>query len=532
MCYIHREWHTYSIKKQLNITFSLLIFGSFIAIAVPIIIYLAVISNNIEKLMTDHLLTQAQNNMQNVNIDASNLFDKKLDKLSKNFMAPTTYALEDTYRLDYPYYDMQWYYNWQPFMKPPTVFSTRYNSYVSYANGDISVSDYTPYNTNTLTSTINSTLSRTESVDQLLKALYFETTQVISLYACLQQNKIFREYPAVSNGNYNQLTSYDCTVDDWYQKGLQIQHVSQYTNAYVDNWLHLVMITIVRSIHNTETGQYIGTVGNDMLTDAFQQSISEIKFLTNGRAIFFDVSNPIYGYIIADSSLGLTNTELTQLINYDKIKGIAISADVWQQITSQTSSFVELDSYYIQSVYLKTGNKQYILSIFTLIDDVQSPIKPIQNQIRDNNMITGVIIGSVFIAVLCIVLIVMYFLIIQISQTLGELIGVSQKVASNIGGLQGAFEGVKLGENQSSITETKELRNNFITMMQKLSDDNKQKKTNGLCVNQHYIKDASQRSHNTYPQVTYHEEEKYQIPSAPTSQYAPAPVYSYPPPSY
>src|SRR5207249_5809441 len=144
-----------------------------------------------------------------------------------------------------------------PFMAPPLVYNPTYNSWVSYTDGDYSVAHQNPYDMSNFSAILNQTIARTETVEPIMKTLYFTNREFIAGYTGFLQDGLFREYPGASNGNLTQLMAWDTRDDDWWWGvGYQTQRQTLYTSVYFDPWVKKTMITIVRSVHNIETGDY------------------------------------------------------------------------------------------------------------------------------------------------------------------------------------------------------------------------------------------------------------------------------------
>lgn len=474
------SWQTYSLRKQLLISFGSLTTVSLALIIITTVVFLNVTTSHMKTLITDDLLSQSKDNIHGIVTDSSNLFDKRLDKAARNNLDVFAFAAEDIFRSDYPFGQIQSYYNWNPFMKQPLVSDVRYHGLVSYGTGDYLVAGQTPYTQSSFDVNLNDTISSLFSVQPIMETLYFENSEFISNYLALDQTGAFTEYPGVTNGNYTQLIDYDPRQDPWYNLAKDTQQTTMYTDSYVDVWLNQVMITIVRSIQNVNSGVYEGSAGADMLTQTLQQSISDIKYLANGRTVLFESST---GNIIADSDQG--NNQITQLYNYKQLTGIVISDTVWNQMIASPNTYVELDNYYVESRILNTGNQQFMISSFVYKKDVSNTLTPILSSIDSIVNVNGIIIGVVFAVVSIIVILTTLKVIDWIYKPIHKLTEETNQIMGNYGGNSNIYTGVQVIEINNRVAETAALYQEFRNMV--VQQQQKQEPVNpGVVANNYY----------------------------------------------
>jgi hypothetical protein len=490
----------YSLKRQFIIIFGGTSLIALLSIGICAIVSLFVISTNIHNKISSSLSNQAMINVEVIVKDSIALYDKKLDKSAKNFLNPISYLMGEAFRVDQPYAEQQFYYEWVDSMKKPVVFEQRYNSYISYDQSAISVAGYTPYTINTFSSDLNQTIYNTEAAAPTMKLLYNQNPEFISGYCAFKKHSLFREYPAASNGNYTQLIVYNATHDDWYQMGYLNQHKTLYTPIYYDPWVKQVMITIVRSIHNPDNGEFVGTAGGDMLTGSMRESISKIKYLKNGRTFMFETET---GNIIADS-LWTSNMQISRLNTYRNIIGMRISESNWQTITStlnsQTVTIVELDDYFVGSKFLNTGENQYFISICVNKNDLLEQTNPILNSINKVKQDTYVTAICIFFGVVSLIVILVIYQAYSTVKPISDTNEILCKITSNLGNSNLA-EGINIDikDRLSEPTEVANIRSTVRTMVTDFKtkyENNKNNHNLGLVSNSHFKAEAS-RSHRT-----------------------------------
>lgn len=478
------NWSKYSTLKQLLISISVTALCSLVLIEVTASIFLQVVTTASKKEITNALIENSQLNLIKTTNDSANVFDKKLDKSAKNFLNIIAFAAGDTYRSDYPYGKMPFYYQGLNYMAQPLVYDARYNSWVSYSSGDVTVAGYLGSDIHSFSNQINQTLYQTQPLDPLLKILYYENSEFLAGYMGFQQDGIFREYPGATNNNDTQLKIWDTRQDDWYKLAQSMQRTTLYTPVYFDVWVRKTMISIVRSIHHIDTGAYMGTAGSDMLTENLQKSIETVKYLQNGRAVLIEIDT---GNVIANSDIN--NQPISQLYTYMQLNGIKMTQEIWDSVIAQDAGFsAELDNYYLTTQVLKTGNRQYVVALFTSKNDVLSPVDPIISDINKSIDSNAIMIACVFVGTSIIVVAGTYYLAKMLASPLQTIMDGANKLASAyISGT--AIKGeIQMNVVNSDISETKELQKRYSEMVNQLRNIQNNAAQPGLNENRFYAK--------------------------------------------
>lgn len=494
------NWTKYRLKSQLQIGFALLSLVTLSALLITIVVFTVTTTAKQEARLTDRLTATVQQQTQAI-VDVSvNTFDSSLARTAANYLSPQAYtAAAEWTRVDFVYAEQPTYYEWRDMLAVPRDFNARYNSTVSFVKSGFSLGRQNPYTqASTWPVFVNRTVQRTEIMSEIMKGLYQGNPEFLAGYYCLRNANMdgtvvhspsmsmFREYPAVSNGNFAQMLAYECTQDkDWYVDVAQSVNDGesdrrpQFTQVYFDAWVHQTMITIVQPLFHPDTGSFIGMAGADLLTETLQQSINDVRYLEHGRAILFEVDvTTRSGTVIADTAR-TGGTPQTRLLSYKGVTSPTITNKLWDDMYKRSAdgspitSFVDSGDWYVSSQSLSTGNHRYLLSVFVLKADVLTALETIVQDIASARRVSIVMNACVCGGGLLLALGVTFILAQRIVAPVQRLAADSVKLIEQIG-RDDIGQGIEMTVPDSDITETRQLQEAHRNMIASIQQQQQQ----------------------------------------------------------
>jgi len=447
------------MRKQLLLRIGTLVTVALLVAGITCIAGINILGNNVLSMTRNGFLANAENDVKNIIFDASNLFDKKLERLTNNFPGVMTFFTEETFRNDYSFGYRPSYYNW-PDSAPDTFLDLRYHANISYSVSSINVYNKTIYDLPYLSSSLKNTINRTAIMDYLFLPTFRLNSDFFAGYIGTTE-KFLRYYPyAINNTDLKRYIAYNPVSDDaWYQPALAAAGSFVYTSPYYDPIAAQLMISITRTFNNPQTGALLGAFGSDLILATLQEDIRELTYLPNSRTFLFEKET---GYLIADNG-----STLNRLQTYNQISGITISSSLWETLKVNQQSFQVSGDRYFLSRDLATSQGQYMLVVTldqsTILDTFTTVLTSI-NEIRNINVI---IVVAVFVGMFLLTSLLVICLVDRLVGTLQKLEDDSVTIVSNFGG-DNLTKGIGALSEKSGFDEIDNLRRNFGLLLEQL----------------------------------------------------------------
>jgi len=461
-----RNWAGYTLKKQLLILFGLLSTISLTLIGVMCIIYIAVAGNQIYTVLFNGFLNNSQSSISTIMTNGAQLFDMKLAQLTYNFPNQMVTNAEDSFRSDYPFGNIQSYYNW-PGQLPNATYSPVYSANVTYLHSSINIYNVTFPELSTVNSYIKNIINKTAQMDYLFVPTFANNPDFLAGYMSTP-TQFLRYYPGVVNDNtLSTYIMYNNLDDYWYVTTMEnpISTLPVYTSPYYDPIAKELMITISHVVHNPYDMSVLGAFGADMMLRSIQNDIQQLTYLNESRTILFEKES---GYVIADSGAQVTN-----LMTYKDITNLSVSSNVWNSLLATTNTLVLDNENYFLSVNLNTSNGKYML--VSIIDKkyVINPFSSIINSISTIISIEIAVVIIVSIIIIIITIIVTVILTNHIVAPLQRLSDISSKMAGRIGEAS-LTNGIDVNIDHTGITEIDNMTSAFKNTVDQLGKNKEQ----------------------------------------------------------
>ena len=449
------DWSKYTLRKQLLLRFGGIVSTALLLAGVICIIFINVTGSNIKTSMRSGFLSNAETDVKNIILDAANLFDKKLERLTNNFPNVMTFTTEDTFRSDNPFGFIPSYYNW-PDNLPNAFVDPRYHANITLKASSINVFNKTINDVPTLSSSIRDTINRTAAMDYLFVPTFQLNNDFFAGYIGTP-SKFLRYYPgAVNNTDIKRYIAYSPVGDYWYDQTVANPRTVIYTSPYYDPIAGQLMITISQTFHNPESGVILGAFGADLILTTLQNDISQLTYLPNSRTLMVEKST---GYIIADS-----RNVVNRLLTYNQITAPSISSDLWTTLSNNQQSFQLTGNYYLLSRDLKTSQNQYMLIVILDQDTILDTFATVLALINNILVINVVIVAAVFVGMFLFTLLLVICLTHRIVSPLQQLADRSRVIAGNLG-KEDLFKGVEMKPLETGFDEIDRMQGNFNAMV-------------------------------------------------------------------
>ncbi|RUP52457.1 hypothetical protein BC936DRAFT_146167, partial [Jimgerdemannia flammicorona] len=209
------NWRSYSLKKQMLITFSSSVFISLTLVELICILFLWAVIHNIKDTSTDILTSQITQNLADSVTHSGVLFEDSLKRIAESVVLPIAQATGDTFRTD------------QPLSAEPSFFDNLAGIQAAgqtipqtgerYAGLPISLfhSTWMPSNytgsdpPTTLTAEQQTVISNSAHVDHLFRTMYTQNPNLLALFVGFDA-LLFRHYPGA--GLIRNQGAYDPTI--------------------------------------------------------------------------------------------------------------------------------------------------------------------------------------------------------------------------------------------------------------------------------------------------------------------------------
>lgn len=233
-CYIMclKRWSEYSLKRQLLTIFTLFASISLFCVGISCIIFIVVVGNSVENKLHDGFLETSKNDMIRIATHGSQLFDKKLDKLTSNFPNVMAISGEDSFRNDNIYGFIPSHYNW-PNQLINASYNSKYDANVTTQHSTVNVYNKTYFDLPTFFPQINNIIDRTASMDYLFIPTFKYSQDFFAGYMATPE-RFLRYYPgAINYNNISKYVTYDNVGDYWYDTVMSNPNSVTYTSPYL-----------------------------------------------------------------------------------------------------------------------------------------------------------------------------------------------------------------------------------------------------------------------------------------------------------
>lgn len=451
-----------SLRVQLIIIFTVCASLSLLIIEIISLGYVLGIAFGTKANIESGILENSKQNFASIVSDNSLLLDRKFTVASQNFLNVYKVINEDINRNDWPYSNVNSYYGWPGYLSPPVIYNSNYNNYMSFSHSSYNVKNKKPEDINSFSQDLFTIINRTAINDIITTNLYNNNNNFESIYLALENYELWREYPGATSGDTSIILNYNPKSESWYQDSKNNNNKVVFSSLYFDNYVNQYMITLSNSLNDIYSGNFIGSVGTDMILSEINDIINYIKYSNDSRTILIENT----GTIIADSKLNSSN----KIYSYKDLSDPSISNSLWENILNNQKYFTEYNSYYIQSNHLQTADSQYIL--ITLIPQylIKNTLNPIVTEIYNNLIIFGVTACVVFIIMFVISIITIALLTNNIVKPLLKLVKESNKISNNMGN-NNIYNEVGNSKYYSNITEAKDLQDKFKELIDKMKNN-------------------------------------------------------------
>jgi hypothetical protein len=385
------NWSKYTIRTQLSIIFGGIITFSLMTMSLVCVLYLNELNNTSKTNLFNNFLEKSKNDMNEITISGSNMFDQILSQLTGNFPLHMATNAEDSFRSDYAFDKLESYYNY-PSVLVGASYDERYSANKTLLHSTFNVFNKRLHELNTLDTYSRNIINRTSQMDYLFRTTFKNSEDFFAGYISTT-NKILRYYPGVVNNNFlEEYIMYDNIGDFWYETIINKPDEAVYTPPYYDDIARALMITIGRTIRNPSSGTIIGAFGSDLILTTIQENIKNLTYLNKGRALLFDISE----YLIADS-----DNEITDLLTYREVRNPEINTENWNKLLENNDELLEIENYYLVSTQMKTSLGQYmIVSIIEkkyVLETFDNILTSVNGTIEQSNTILSITISLVII---------------------------------------------------------------------------------------------------------------------------------------
>lgn len=449
------NWSRYSLRRQLLAIFGSLAAVTLIAGGLMCIIFIQVLSNNLRTTLQTNFLASAQADVTQLLTNGAQLFDKKLERWTNSFPKVMATVAEDTYRVDFPFSsDLRSYYNWPGELQGASV-DTRYSANVTYLHSTINVYNTTPSGVPALPLSLRQVINRTASMDYLFRPTFRGSSEFFAGYMATPE-RFLRYYPGVMNNSLIQrYILYDPVSDYWYEETLAHPHTVVYTSPYYDPIAKQLMITIAQTLNTPYSNNLIGAFGADLILTTLQQDIRSLRYLTGTQIVLVERDT---GYVIA-----YTHGTVDRLMRYNEVPGLAISDNLWYQLTTQPGSLFLEGVYYYLAQNLATSGNRYMLVALVPQSQVLAVYQTVIASISQLLELQGLIVMGAFLGGCLLIAPLILFLAYRIVTPLQQLVDDSQTITKNIGGTD-LFAGVNTQVQPTGVYELDVMRHNFQAM--------------------------------------------------------------------
>ncbi|RUS27292.1 hypothetical protein BC938DRAFT_483469, partial [Jimgerdemannia flammicorona] len=518
------KWHSYSLKKQMLITFSSSVIISLILVEIICIVFLFLVTNNIKDTSTEILTKQIKQNLADSVYNSGALFQGSLKRIAESIVLPLTQATGDTFRTDQPLSDEASYFdNNAGLQAAGTVIPSAGQRYsgqtVTLRHSTWMTSNYTgvdpPAN---LTTDQGTVLGNSAHLDHLFRTMYSQNPDIVALFVGFDAF-FFRRYPGANTIRYS--GPYDPTIRPWYKAAKKYassggsSQLYVITDPYSDTSGRGWTVSISAVIVNSVTGSNIGVASIDLLIGTLKSNLERIA--VNGSQTSLYLFN---GIAIANPNWDLAAWK-DRPFRYNDSSNPTISESLWQQIISSTVYKPDPQVYQdpITSVWYliiwqmlnvtngMTGGKPSYVSFSAFpLADINLPISGVSSDMNRAFAIYAAISFAIFVLVLLIVVTAVVALantavkvrvlccvrgrLLKTAsfphsafpiQPMTKLSKESMKISNNIG-KSSLFEGVRtddtlhkgsaegLRNRLNRIDETKELQDKFYKMVTTISE--------------------------------------------------------------
>jgi len=357
------------------------------------------------------LISQIDTATQKIISGSAKLFSENLHVGETGYSRIYSYAMGDSYRLDYSMGPSPSFFQYgDTYLAPPLQLTDPVRQYkpVSLSHSAYYVQYSTPANISNYN--INQTRDQAAQLDTYFVPLYQLYTDFVGAYMGFQ-NGMFQRYPGAGTLDSDPGRTYNPTLRGWYKSSMANQGGAIYTSPYQDfdtkNW----MVTVAVPIFNVVDNSFVGVAGGDMLLTTITNNIQRINFLDTGKVTLFELE----GTIVADKEWDTSNINNNIPWTYQNLKNPPVSDDLFNQIksvptgeTQVISADINGDTYSLTVIHLSGYGDKYFLVVFILESEILKPVSQILQEMDAVNIgiTVGLIIGLIATSVLIIVIVI------------------------------------------------------------------------------------------------------------------------------
>ncbi|RUS23775.1 hypothetical protein BC938DRAFT_474643 [Jimgerdemannia flammicorona] len=493
------KWHSYSLKKQMLITFSSSVIISLILVEIICIVFLFLVTNKIKDTSTEILTKQIKQNLADSVYNSGALFQGSLKRIAESIVLPLAQATGDTFRADQPLSGEASYFDNNAGLQAagaviPSAGQRYSGQTVTLRHSTWMTSNYTGVDPPaSLTTDQGTVLGNSAHLDHLFRTMYSQNPDIVALYVGFDAF-FFRRYPGANTIRYS--GPYDPTIRPWYKAAKKYassggsSQLYVITDPYSDTSGRGWTVSISAVIVNSVTGSNIGVASIDLLIGTLKSNLERIA--VNGSQTSLYLLN---GIAIANPNWNLAAWK-DRPFRYNDSSNPTISESLWQQIISSTVYKPDSQVYQdpITSVWYliiwqmlnvtngMTGGKPSYVSFSAFpLADISLPISAVSSDMNRAFAIYAAISIVIFVLVLLIVVTAVVALANTAVKPMTKLSKESMKISNNIG-KSSLFEGVRtddtlhkgssegLRNRLNRIDETNELQDKFYKMVTTISE--------------------------------------------------------------
>lgn len=433
----------------------------FLAVLGLVAIFVGGISTKTINTTKQSLVDQGTTQMASIVVDGSQVIELTLVKLIGLVQLMALQASFTT-RSDYPFKGLLGYMDTQ--VQPASgqfTFNSKYNANVSMIQSTYNVPQATPATIGSFSGSLNQSIQRSMANTIVARQLLLsgstgssdqqQSQPFISIYHAEATTGLFVEFPGITVSNPSSIASYDARNEAWYQRAINLQQSSSSSSSivsdvYFDPYVQARMITISKLYNiigntNVSSANNVkgGVAAGDITVQDTKTIVKSLRYLS-ARALMLEQSGNVVADSLQDEQDSATTTTYSD---------VGISDEVWAQIidlpipqdtggSSSTSqgrvlSVEDNDKYIVMTRFtspeLQSFFVGFVIDKSAVLSSLDQVLTKIQNQAK---AISGSL-AAVFVASLCIIIGLSFWLTTRVVSGLHTIIHEAQDLPKYMG---------------------------------------------------------------------------------------------------